>query len=408
MQEDESTIRKEVSNPDSMHSKEREGPSREQELMDNKAEEIQSDRIEGIYAASLRRKSLFVLAMLAISIIVFFLSLAFGSVDIPLTDVLRSIGHNIFPSWISMPEKEWYEVIVMNERLPRTLLCVLTGISLAAAGTVMQGLLRNPLVSPFTLGVSTAASFGAAITLVFGSTLFGSAFYLNFSFLGLPMTVKNILLVIMSFVFGMLSIIIVMKIAKKDASRSTLILSGVVIGYIFQAGISFSKYVSDDEALREITNWLMGGMWNATWSAIVILLPIVIICVIYLERLALDINSLSAGDEIAKNVGIDLEKLRKRGLVVSTLVTSACIGFTGVIGFIGLMAPHMCRMAIGNDVRYVLPASALLGSAILTGSDIVARIIIRPEQIPVGIILYLIGGLFFIWMVTQKQWGARL
>ncbi|WP_400153507.1 FecCD family ABC transporter permease [Candidatus Methanomassiliicoccus intestinalis] len=369
---------------------------------------VEHDRIEGQYNASLRSKVLLIIFMAVLSAIAFICSLAIGSVDIPFGDTLAVLGHHIFPSWISLPDNSWYDTIILNERLPRTLLCLLTGISLAAAGTVMQGLLRNPLVSPFTLGVSTAASFGAAITIVFGSSLFGGVFYSTFNFLGFNMSVENILLVIMSFVFGMFSILLVLKVAKKDASRSTLVLSGVVISYLFQAGISFSKYVSDDEALREITNWLMGGMWNATWSAIIILTPIVVICLIFLEKLTLDINSLSVGDDIAKNVGVDVKKLRNTGLIVSTLVTSTCVAFTGVIGFIGLMAPHMCRMIIGNDTRYVLPASALLGSAILMFSDIIARVIVRPDQLPVGIILYLIGGIFFIWMVTRKKWGSKL
>jgi iron complex transport system permease protein len=370
--------------------------------------DIERDKIKGRYEASLRGKLLFIAAMGILCLISFVTSLAIGSVDLPFLDTLAVLGHNIFPSWISLPENEWYNNIIMNERFPRTLLCMLTGVSLAAAGTVMQGLLRNPLVSPFTLGVSTAASFGAAIAIVFGSSLFGSVFYTSFSILGLTMMTKDVILVIMSFVFGMFSILLVLKIAKKDASRSTLILSGVVISYIFQAGISFSKYISADEALREITNWLMGGMWNATWAAIVILVPIVILCIIYLWKLSIDVNSLSAGDEIAMNVGVDVKKLRNRGLIVSTLVTSSCIAFTGVIGFIGLMAPHMCRMVIGNDMRYLLPASALLGATILTFSDVVARVVIRPDQMPVGIILYLIGGIFFIWMVTRKKWGSRI
>lgn len=385
------------------------GPSDIRDRMVSDMEDmIEKDRIEGQYSVSLRGKMLFIAFMGVLCAIAFVCSLAIGSVDIPLSDTLRVLGHHIFPSWIALPEADWYDTIIINERFPRTLLCLLTGISLAAAGTVMQGLLRNPLVSPFTLGVSTAASFGAAITIVFGSSLFGGVFYSTFDVFGLTLSVENILLVIMSFIFGMFSILLVLKVAKKDASRSTLVLSGVVISYLFQAGISFSKYVSTDEALREITNWLMGGMWNATWSAIIILFPIVIVCVIFLEKLALEINSLSAGDEIARNVGVDVNKLRNRGLMISTLVTSACVAFTGVIGFIGLMAPHMTRMVIGNDTRYVLPASALLGSAILMFSDIVARVVVRPDQMPVGIILYLIGGVFFIWMVTRRKWGGRL
>ncbi len=371
-------------------------------------ESREHDRIEGTYDISRRRKLLFIGAMGVLTAIAFVCSLAIGSVDIPFGSTLSVLGHQIFPAWIGLPEQGWYETIIMNERFPRTLLCLLTGIALAAAGTVMQGLLRNPLVSPFTLGVSTAASFGAAMTIVFGASVFGSWFYTRYEFLGISMSVENMLLVIFAFLAGMFSILLVLKIARKDSSRSTLVLAGVVISYLFQAGISFSKYISDDEALREITNWLMGGMWNATWSAIIILTPIVILCVIYLEKLTLDINSLSAGDEIARNVGVDVEGLRRRGLIVSTLVACACVAFTGVIGFIGLMAPHMCRMVMGNDSRYVLPASALLGSAILMFSDVVARKIVAPEQLPVGIILYFIGGIFFIWMVTRRRWGSRI
>ncbi len=379
-----------------------------EQLVSNRRRSEEQDRIEGQYSASVRRKLIFIGALGILTIIAFVCSLAIGSVNIPFGDTLSVLGHSLFPSWIDLPANSWYETIIINERVPRTLLCLLTGVSLAAAGTVMQGLLRNPLVSPFTLGVSTAASFGAAITIVFGSSLFGGWFYTTFEIGGISMSVENLLIVVFAFVFGMCSILLVLKVANKDASRSTLVLSGVVISYLFQAGISMSQYLSDDEALREITNWLMGGMWNATWSAIFILTPIVILCVIYLEKLALEINSLSAGDEIARNVGVDVNSLRKRGLVVCTLVTSACVGFTGVIGFIGLMAPHMCRMVMGNDTRYVLPASALLGSCILMFSDVFARVVLNPEQLPVGIILYLIGGVFFIWMVTRKRWGSRL
>ena len=384
------------------------GPEERDRLVSLMKDSYEQDRIEGSYNASLKRKTMLILGMLVLTVVAFICSLAIGSVDIPFTDILAVIGHHMFPGWISGPDAWWYDTIIVNERFPRTLLCLFTGIALAAAGTVMQGLLRNPLVSPFTLGVSTAASFGAAITIVFGSSLFGAWFYDSWSFYGIKITIENFLLIIFSFLFGMFSILLVLKVARKDASRSTLVLSGVVISYLFQAGISFSKYVSDDEALREISNWLMGGMWNATWSAIIILAPIVIVCVIYLEKLSLDINSLSAGDDIARNVGVDVEKLRKKGLIVSTLVTSVCVAFTGVIGFIGLMAPHMCRMVIGNDSRYVLPASTLLGASILMFSDVIARKIVAPEQLPVGIILYVIGGVFFIWMVTRRKWGSRL
>ena len=370
-------------------------------------DEMERDRIEGQYSASQRTKALFLCGMAVLSAVAMVASLALGSVDIPISQTLKVIGHQVFPAWVPAADQSTTN-IVLNSRFPRTLLCFLTGMSLAAAGTIMQGLLRNPLVSPFTLGVSTAASFGAAIAIVFGSGFFGSFYYEYFEIMGIAMTVKNLLIVLFSFFFGMCSIMLVLKVSRKDASKSTLVLSGVVVSYLFQAGISLSQYLSDDESLRTIANWLMGGMWNATWGAIIIMTPIVAICLVYLWRMALDINSLSAGDEIARNVGIDVDSLRRRGLVVCTLITSTCVAFSGVVGFIGLMAPHMTRMAIGNDTRFVLPSAALMGSAILLVSDIVARKILYPDQLPVGIILYVVGGIFFIWMVTRRRWGSRL
>jgi len=377
-------------------------------LVEKMSENIERDRIEGSYSASQKRKILFLLGALVLMIVSFTISLAYGSVRIPFGNVLQSLGHALMPSLISEPNPAWHQTIVMNANLPRTMLCLLTGICLATAGTVMQGLLRNPLVSPFTLGVSTAASFGAAMTIAFGSSVLGTAFYKTSRFMGVSITTGDMLIVVFAFLCGMASILLVLAIAKKDSSRSTLVLSGVVISYLFQAGISSAKYLSDDEALREISNWLMGGMWNATWGAVIIILPVCIVCVLFMEYLALKINSLSAGDDIARNVGVDVHALRKQGLVTSTLMTSVCVAFTGVIGFIGLMAPHMCRMAIGNDTRFIIPAASMIGATILMVSDTFARNVIRPDQLPVGIILYIIGGIFFIWMVSRKRWGGRL
>ena len=129
---------------------------------------------------------------------------------------------------------------------------------------------------------------------------------------------------------------------------------------------------------------------------------------LYLARTSLDINALSAGDDVASNLGVDVQKLRRNGLIVCTLVTASCLSFTGVIGFIGLMAPHLCRMMIGNDSRYLLPASGLMGIAILAISDLFCRMIIRPGELPVGIVLYIVGGIFFIWMIGNKKWRQRV
>jgi iron complex transport system permease protein len=302
---------------------------------------------------------------------------------------------SIIPVNIPAPSDPQATLIVVGFRLPRIMLAVLAGISLAVAGTVMQGLLRNPLVSPFTLGLSSAASFGAAIAIVIGPAILGT--------LALGMT-DDAFIVLMAFITGWLSMLLVYSIARsRGTSQSMLILAGVVIGYIFQAGVLAMKYVSTNDRLRDLVVWLMGGMWGASWDAVLILLPLCIICFIVLELMAWDLNTLSSGDDIAKSLGINVEQLRLKGLLVATFAASCCLAFTGIIGFIGLMAPHICRIVIGNDHRYLIPCSALLGASILLISDTVARTIISPVEIPVGIIMYLIGGFFFLFLILRGR-----
>ncbi|MBQ2486486.1 MAG: iron ABC transporter permease, partial [Candidatus Methanomethylophilus sp.] len=314
--------------------------------------------------------------------------------------VLNKLFFNIFGE----PSQYYYTDIITKLRMPRILLCILTGASLGMAGCVMQGLLRNPLVSPFTLGVSTAAAFGAATAIVFGSSLLGAGYYATVSLGIFSFSWDTVLKTIFAFIFGLMSIAIVMFLTRNTTiSRSTIILSGVIISYLFQAGLMFTKYISDDSQLRDITMWMMGGFSGTTWGTILIVLPVVLVCGIYLEKLTVDINMLSSGDDVASNLGVDVPKLRNKGLVISTLTTTVCLAFTGTIGFIGLMAPHLCRRIIGNDARFLLPASALLGAAILTLSDLFARIIVRPSELPVGIIMYIIGGVFFIWLVFGRR-----
>lgn len=369
-------------------------------------DDFAKDSPEHEYIVSRRKHVSYLLIMLLALFIALAAALSLGAVDIPILDTIKILINAITWDSLGDPSQPYYTRIITNIRMPRILLCTLTGASLGLAGAVMQGLLRNPLVSPFTLGVSTAASFGAAIAIVFGTTLLGSNYYYSFSVLGQTITIDELFKTVSAFIFGLLSITIVLALTRKaQVSRSTLILSGVIISYIFQAGLMFMKYISDDTQLRDITMWMMGGLSGATWGTIYLLLPIVIICGIYLEKLAIDINTLSSGDDVAANLGVDVEKIRRNGLLVSTLMTSICIAFTGTIGFVGLMAPHICRRLIGNDSRFLFPASALFGALILLVSDIFSRLIMRPSELPVGIIMYVIGGAFFIYLVFGKKLG---
>ncbi len=352
----------------------------------------------------IHRKKLVLLVILAVLLLCAVIAaLGIGSVYLPPWDILTAMGHALFPQFIAAPESG-ADLIILNYRLPRIFLAVLAGVALAVAGAVMQGLLRNPLVSPFTLGLSSAASFGAALMIVAGPVLFGGIFASSVLFLGIPFTGRTVLLILSAFVFGLLSVVLVYFISRaRHASQAVMILAGVVIGYLFQAGLLALKYVSNDDALREIVTWTMGGMWGATWQAIVILTPIVLICFFLVEWKAWDLNTLSSGDDVAKNLGIKVDRFRIIGLLVVSFAASACLAFTGIIGFIGLMAPHICRMLIGNDYRYLLPASALMGALILLVSDTAARVVLAPLEIPVGIVMYILGGLFFLFLITKGR-----
>lgn len=370
---------------------------------------IDEDTFEGKYSASIRKKLILILALLIMSVSLMMLGMCLGSVDIPFIDLVRVFLHPIFPDFVQQPSETYYADFIYKGRMPRMFMILLTGFSLGMAGMVMQGLLRNPLVSPFTLGVSTAASFGAALSILFGSILFGALVGTKATVGDITFYFDDLSAVLFAFVMAMLSMALILGLTKgKEVSRSTVILAGVVISYLFQAGIMATKYFSDDDQLREITLWIMGNFSGSSWSSIIILTPIVIICGIYLMNMALKINAMSAGDDVATSLGVDVIALRRNGLIVCTLVTASCLSFTGVIGFIGLMAPHICRMIIGNDSRYLLPASGLMGVVILLISDLFCRMIIRPGELPVGIVLYIVGGIFFVWMIANKKWSQRI
>lgn len=371
--------------------------------------------VHALYHAGSAKRIALIAALSVIVIVSAVLSAGIGTVSITPQDTLLAIGHagavtvrnflhaylpavsswyDAIPLTIPAPSNPQAELIVVGFRLPRIFLAILTGVSLAVAGAVMQGLLRNPLVSPFTLGLSSAASFGAALAIVLGPGILVSYFLLSY----------DMWIVVFAFAFGWLSMLLVYWISRsRGTTQATLVLAGVVIGYIFSAGVMSFQYVTTNEKLRNLMVWLMGGMWGASWDAVLLLIPLVIICFWLLERRAWDLNALAAGDDVAKNLGINVERLRLSGLMISTFAASCCLAFTGIIGFIGLMGPHICRMIIGSDHRYLIPCAGLMGAAILLISDTAARTVMSPVEIPVGIIMYAVGGIFFLFLIFRGR-----
>lgn len=360
-------------------------------------QEVNVAAIKATYARHTGRKALLVVVLLGLTGATALVATAVGAAGISVADVWRVVLMNL--GLKTAPASDLAQTVVWEIRLPRILLAAITGMSLAGAGAVMQGVLRNPLVSPYTMGLSSGAAFGAALAIVLGTGLVGGSY----------LDVSRWLIVTNAFIFGGLTTLLAFSLARfKGMAPETLVLGGVAIGYLFQAGVSLLKYISNNDALKELVVWLMGGFWGADWRTVGLLTPVVLACMAGLFLYAWDLNVLGAGEDVATSLGIKVGRLRVYTLTLATLAASATVAFTGIIGFICLVGPHICRMLIGSDNRFLIPCSCLVGAVLLLLADTLARTIIAPTEIPVGIITALMGSPFFIYLLVKKKrqwWG---
>lgn len=281
--------------------------------------------------------------------------------------------------------------IVMDVRLPRVFCAVFVGASLSMAGLIMQGIFQNPLVSPYTLGVSNGASFGASLAIIMSAKL---------SFLGFG----TYLTPVVAFIFSMLTMLLVYTISKlTNHATRTLILAGVAIGYLFSALVSALKYISDVQSLPELVFWSMGSLTGLKWNVVLLLLTAFAICFVISLCNGWNLNVMALGYEESTALGLDYKWMLIMTFIVTTILTSMAVAFTGVIGFVGLIAPHVTRMLIGSDYRYCIPASALMGSLLLLVSDTLARTMFSPVEIPVGIVTSFIGVPFFLYLIVRRR-----
>jgi len=255
----------------------------------------------------------------------------------------------------------------------------------------MQGALRNPLVSSYILGISSAAGFGAALAIVFG--------------IGVIAMYGQYLIIFNSFIFSMLAMLLVYGIARlRGITTETVILTGVAIGFLFSAMLSLIQYVAPEhEAVRAVVFWLMGGLYSATWEGILIVLPIVAVTVVLMVFQSWNINVMSMGEDVATSLGVNSKRVLAVTMVLETLATAVIIAFTGVIGFVCLISPHIARMLLGSDHRFLIPSSALVGACLLLCSDTVGRLILQPAELPVGIVTSMLGVPFFIYILVSKR-----
>jgi iron complex transport system permease protein len=338
------------------------------------------------YQRFLGRKTLFLVLLLLVIVLLAGVAATLGSANISVTDVYTTILAKFFPGHF---QSNWFsDTIVWGLRLHRILMAIVAGMGLAIAGAVMQGILKNPLASPFTLGISSAASFGAALAIVLGAGFAGGEW----------------LIIGNAFVFTLLASMTVYGLAKyKGITPETMILAGIAIMYLFQAMTSFLQYVGHAEQLQEVVFWMMGSLSRSSWNKVWIISSFIALCFPYLLLKSWDINALGAGDETATSLGVNVERTRVICMMAVSLITASVICFTGTIGFIGLVAPHITRMVIGGDHRFLLPASALVGGLLLLAADTAARTILAPVIMPVGIMTAFLGVPFFIYLFIRRN-----
>lgn len=285
--------------------------------------------------------------------------------------------------------EQTFSVIIFDVRLPRILTAMLVGAGLAVAGTVFQAILLNPLADPYTLGISSGAAFGASLAFIL-------------SILGISLPIGPVV-PLFAFIGAISTLAAVFYLASDDArlSSNTLILSGVIIAAILSAAIGFIKYMADEE-VNVIIFWLMGSFIGKSWDDVLILLAVLLPCVIYCMYYARDLNIMSLGSTTADSLGVDSGRTRKNLLVCASIITAVCVAISGVIGFIGLIVPHILRMVSGPDNRKLLPASFLGGGLLLLTADTLTRAIL-PHEIPIGVLTALIGGPFFCYIFKKRQ-----
>lgn len=342
--------------------------------------------IEKEHTISIWKKIMFLLILLAAIVLASGIIITIGPMPITVPEVYSIIINRVIPGFYeagSAMVKAVWEI-----RLPRIAGCIIVGLGLGICGCVMQAVLKNPLASPFTLGISAGAQFGVSLAAIFGITLLGGPYFL----------IGN------AFVCALLcSAVIIGLSGLKGATSEMLVLAGIAVNYLFQALNQLFSFVASEEQRQVMNIWGMGGLSDLNWNSITILAAITVICLPPLYMKAWDLNLMTAGDESAKSMGVDAGYTRIYIMVVSSLYVAVMVAFIGVLGFIGLVAPHMGRMILGSDHRYLIPAAGGLGSIILLIADAVSVHILSPVVIPTGVTMAIIGVPFFLYLILRGR-----
>ena len=337
------------------------------------------------YRSANRRKVLFSLVCGVLGAVVFFISIGIGQYDMSFGDSFTHLINHI----LNGPDGTMGDNITWNYRLPRLLMAFFGGMSLAVCGAVMQTILRNPLAEPYTLGISSGASFGATLAIIADLSI-------------IPALDTDMAVICNAFLFSLIPLVVILLISRfKKITATSMILVGIAMMYVFGSTTTLMMVLADPKDLADIYAWGVGTLGKSSWASVAIAVPVSIAVAASLSWLSSRITILGAGDSFGQTVGMVPQKFRLLCFLIVALGTCTIVCFTGTIGFVGLVAPHTVRIFIGSNSRYLLPASAMFGGVLLMVLDVISKIV-SWNGLPVGVICALIGGPMFI-MVLIKQ-----
>lgn len=333
-------------------------------------------------------------ALCVLLLLSFLLAMGSGAVAIAPAQVVSILAAQI---GIELPWEyaRREEIVLMAIRLPRAVLAIQVGAGLAVSGAALQGLFRNPLADPALIGVSAGAALAAVSMIVFGSLITASVTFLPGPYL-LPLA---------AFTGGLATTWLVHRIANCNGRTdvATMLLAGVAVNAVTTAAIGMLIFVSTDQQLRDLNFWLLGGLGGKTWNEILPVTCFIVLAAGALSRFSRHLNALLLGESEAVHLGFNIERTKRMIVILVALTTGASVAVTGIIGFVGLVVPHLVRLWIGPDHRVLIPASMLLGAALLLLADLGARTVVLPAELPVGILTSCIGGPFFLWLLLRRR-----
>jgi iron complex transport system permease protein len=348
--------------------------------------------VAGRHCSAALRRPVAALAILAfILLVIGLIAATIGAAGIPVARIPAALG--LAAGDPATIERD--ALVLWSIRLPRIALAAVIGGLLAAAGAIMQGLFRNPLADPGLVGVSSGGAFAAAGTIVLGDKVLAAA--------GIALPVA--ILPFAAFVGSLIATIVLYRFATREGRTSiaTFLLGGLAIAALAGAGIGLLVFLADDRQLRDITFWMLGSLDGATWAKLEATAPFLVAIVIALPFVARGLDLLVLGEAEAFYGGIAVERLKRIGIVLVAAATGAAVSVSGVIGFVGIIVPHLLRLSIGPGHRLLLPASVLFGAALLLAADTVARVVAAPAELPIGIVTALIGAPFFLGLLMRQR-----